>query len=84
VIGPSDSSVAHRMRHPAKMLSWRRAISFYPSLAIAADSILVLQGTSASPPSAQNTASSAVPTTANARRLKCTKCGAGAVSVTPS
>jgi hypothetical protein len=43
------------------MLSWRRAISFYSSLAIAADSILVLQGTSVSPSAAQNPPSSAVP-----------------------
>jgi hypothetical protein len=82
-IGLSDSSVAHRMRPPAKMAELEKGDLFL-SFAIAADSILVLQGTSASPSSAQNTASSAVPTTANARRLKCTKCGAGAVSVTPS
>jgi hypothetical protein len=76
VIGSSDSSVAFACAIRQRWLTWRRALSFYPSLAIAADIILVLQGTCASPPSAQNTPPSAVPKTANTRRLRCTKCGA--------
>jgi hypothetical protein len=60
----------HRMRHPVKMAELEMGDLFYPSLAIAADTILVLQGTSASPSSAQNTPSSAVPKTANAHPSK--------------
>ena len=72
------------MRHPAKMAELEKGNLFLSFARIAADIILVLQGPSASLSSVQNRPSSAAQKTANVHWLKCTKCGAGAVSVTPS
>ena len=77
VIRSSDSFVSLSMRHPAKMAELEKGDLFLFFARHCCRQHSRFAGNfRVAVRAAQNTASSAVPTTANARRLKCTKCGA--------